>query len=77
MGINFVFMCLCFCYVCRLPSTHNGIQKGWGVGGVKPPPLWKRPKADSIMGAGEAANIATTEANAYNKIASLWDFATF
>ncbi len=56
-GTDFICICLCFCYVCRLPSTHNG-------GGLRPPPQGGRPSAaplvGSIMGAGEAANVAKT-----------------
>ena len=35
------------------------------------PPLWRRPKAASIMGDGEAANIAKTYANMYQIFANL------
>ena len=74
MGIDFICICLCFCYVCRLPSTLNGIHNG---GGRRPPPLWRRPKAASIEGAGEAANIAKTLANAYEIYAHLHNLAIF
>ena len=47
-------------------------------GGRRPPPLWRRPKAASIMGAGEAANIANTymQANAY-KLFVRWELGYF
>ena len=46
-----------------MEAAFGRLHKG---GGLRPPPL-----EDSIMGAGEAANIAKTEANAYEISACL------
>ena len=59
----FICICLCFSYICRL-----SIPQRWAGGGrpkAAGPPLWRRPKAASIMGDGKAANISKTRANTY------------
>ena len=50
-----------FAYVLATSAASPApIMESTRGGGRRPPPLWRRPKAASIMGAGEAANIAKT-----------------
>ena len=52
------------CHSHSLTITNNGFHKG-GPARSAGPPLWRRPKAASIVGDGEAANIAKTYAYTY------------
>ena len=47
---HFICIGMHFDYVCHLTITNNGFHKGGRAA-----PLWRRPKAASIMCAGEAA----------------------
>ena len=47
------------------PAPIRDSTKGGGRPKATRPPLWRRPKAASIMGDGEAANIAKTQTYTY------------
>ena len=67
-----------FAYVFAMfAASPAPIMESTRGGGRRPPPLWRRPKAASIMGAGEAANIAKTQANAYEISACLANLPIF